>query len=232
MLFSSLSLFAQDELIKAELKQADRHTREGNYELALNHINKALEADPLQVIALEKKVNIMILSQKEKDITREINSKIQDSPQQAEYYYIRGLIYLYRQKSQKAIEDFDNAIIYQMPQLYMGKVYLNRGTAYYYYGDFVAAEQDFRDAVKLNPRNAAAYHSWGMMKYEEQLFSDAIKYFNKAIQYQENNSVAYYNLAMAHYKLGELKEACYNFNRSCNLNNKNGCKFYILECSE
>jgi tetratricopeptide (TPR) repeat protein len=119
-----------------------------------------------------------------------------------------------------------------MPEQYLEKIYLNRGTAYYYYGDFIAAEQDFKQVININPRNATAYHSWGMLKYEEQLYEEAISYFNKSILYDENSSITYYNIGMAHYKMGDKKDACYNFNRACNLNNKNGCKIYILECTE
>lgn len=225
-------LFSQEELIKAELKQADRFTKDGNYEQALVHIINALESKPLHLISLEKKLNVMILSDKEKDIYKEINSLIEVYPQQPEYYYLRALLQLYRQKPQKAIDDLDNAEYYEMPAMYMDKIYLNRGTAYYFYGNFIKAEEDFRRAVESNPRSSAAYHSWGMLKYEEQLYEEAINYFNKSLLYQENNAIAYYNLGMAYYQLGEKKDACHNFNQSCILENKNACKIYILRCTD
>jgi tetratricopeptide (TPR) repeat protein len=232
VLFISSTLFSQEAAINAELKQADKFTKDGKYEEALQHIDNALEIEPLDLIALEKKVNIMILSDKEKDIFKEINSLIESYPQQPEYYYLRALIYLYRQKSSKAIEDLDNAEYYLIPEKYWPKLYMNRGTAYYYFGDFASAEKNFQATIELDPRNAAAYHSWGMLKYEEQLYDEAINYFNKSIQYQDNNAIAYYNLGMAYYKIGERKNACYNLNQSCILKNKNACKIYILECSE
>lgn len=232
LLLSGTSLFSQTSNIEAELKQADRYTRNGNYEEALKHIENALDEDALNLPALEKKVSVMILAQNDKGAMKELNQQVEDFPQQPEYYYLRALIYLYKQKASKAVENLDNAIYYQMPEDYLDKIYVNRGTAYYYIGDFQAAENDFKEAIDLNPKNASAYHSWGMLKYEEQLYDVAINYFNKAILYEDDSAITLYNIAMAHYKLDELQDACHYFNRSCGLGNRNACKIYYLECSE
>jgi tetratricopeptide (TPR) repeat protein len=226
------TVYAQDALINAELKQADRYTTLNNYTEALKHIENALDIEPLHIITLEKKVNIMIQAGKEKTLLKEIDNNIDIYPQQPEYYYMRGLINMYRQKYGKAVEDFLNADYYNMPEEAMEKIYFNRGTAYYYYGDFTKAEEDFKQAIQLNPRSATTYHSWGMLKYEQGLFDDAIGYFNKAIQYEDNSGITYYNLGMAYYKIGELKDACHNFNRACTFQNRSGCKIYYLECTE
>ena len=61
VLLCGSSLFSQEAAINAELKQADRLTREGNYEEALVHINNALEANPLHLTSLEKKAVVRFI---------------------------------------------------------------------------------------------------------------------------------------------------------------------------
>ena len=235
-LFSIFSVFcqiiaAQNNTIKAELAQADRLTKEAKYDDALQHIDAALKINSLSLDALEKKVNVMLLADREKDISKEIDELIKSNVQQPEYYYLRALLYISKNKPQKAVEDLDNAIYYQMPDKYLDKVYLNRGVAYYDIGDFSKAEADFQAAIELNPKNSTVYHSWGMLKYEEKNYEEAVKYFLKAVQYEDNNPVIFYNLAMGYMRLDDMENACYYFNKSCSLGYRNACKAYMLQCT-
>jgi tetratricopeptide (TPR) repeat protein len=228
----SQTISGQNETIKAELAQADRLTKETKYDEALQHINSALAIDALSVEAFEKKVNVMLLADREREISSEIDGLIKEYIQQPEYYYLKAIIDIYRQKPQKAVENLENAIYYQMPEKYMDKVYLNRGMAYYMIGDFVKAESDFQSALNLNPKYSTAYHSWGMLNYEERDYEEAIKNFNKAIQYEDNNPVIFYNLAMSYLRSDDMENACYYFNKSCALGYRNACKVYMLQCSQ
>jgi tetratricopeptide (TPR) repeat protein len=227
-----IKVFGQDEKIKAELIQADRLTKELKYDEALQHVNNALAINNLSLDALEKKINIMLLADREKEISKEIDNLIQTNIQQPEYYYLRGVLQISRQKPQKALEDLDNAVYYQMPEKNMDKVYLNRGVAFYILGDFVKAETDFQAALEINPKYSTVYHSWGMLKYEERDYEEAAKHFNKAIQYEDNNPIIFYNLAMTYLRMDDMTNACYYFNKSCSLGYRNSCKVYYLECSQ
>lgn len=226
------SLFGQNNEIKANLAQADRLMKEEKFVEALEYVEIALDIDPLHIESLEKKVLIKLLEGKVKDITKEIDNLIELSPQQPIYYYLHSIIQLYKEKPQKAIEDLDKAIYYEMPEIYMDKIYLNRGKAYYDVGEFEKAEADFEAGLELNSRYAMIYHSYGLLKYELRRYDEARDLFLKAIQFEPNNSLIYYNLAMTYMRLDELKDACYYFNRSCDLGYRNACKVYLIECTE
>lgn len=232
LLLVNLSLFGQRNSIKSELALADKAILSQNYEEALKHVEAALKIDELYLDALEKKVNIMIIDNRSKEISKEIDEKLSNNLQQPEYYYLRAIVNNYRQKLSKAIEDFDNAIYYQMPVKYLDRVYLNRGVAHHKIGNFELAETDFLSAMEYNPRNATLYHSWGMLNYEQRLFEEAINKFNKAIQYGDKRPILYYNLAMSYLRIDDMDNACMSFGKACSLGYKNACKSFMLECSE
>jgi tetratricopeptide (TPR) repeat protein len=224
--------FSQESRIEAELAMANRLLSEVKYDEALAHINAALDIDPLSLEALEKKANVMILSDQIKLYQKELSDKIDQNPTQPEYYYIRALLFAHRQKPQKTVEDFQYAIENNIPAEFMEKVFLNRGMAFYNIGDFPAAESDFENALQLNPQYSTAYHSWGMLKYELKEFDSAVEFFNKALQFEESNAVIYYNLAMSYLRLKDMENACKNFNISSSMGYKNAFKVYFLECTE
>jgi tetratricopeptide (TPR) repeat protein len=225
-------LHAQNNEIKANLAQANRLMKDEKYLEALEYIERALEIDPLHIESLEKKVLVMLIDNKSKDIAKEIEELIKQSPQQPIYYYLHSIIQLYKEKPQKAIEDLDKAIYYEMPEIYMDKIFLNRGKAYFDVGEFEKAEADFEAGIEINPRYATIYQSYGLLKYELERYDEAKELFLKAIQFEPDNSLVYYNLAMTYMRLDELKDACYYFNRSCDLGYRNACKVYLLECTE
>ncbi|MBN1116261.1 MAG: tetratricopeptide repeat protein [Bacteroidales bacterium] len=232
LIFSfSISLSAQDNEISALLKQADRLVKEKKYDEALFHIESVLKAEPLNLSAWEKKVNVMIQADRSRDISNEIEELIKNHSQQPEYLFLRGTLNLVKDKYSKAISDFDLALYLQMPEKYLEKVYLNRGMAYFNTSDFEKAEEDFIAAIEINPLYPAVYHSYGMLKYEQGDYDEAIKHFLKALQFDSENPLIYYNLGMSYFKIDDSDNACYYFNRSCSLNYRNACKVYLLECA-
>lgn len=225
-------LLSQTKEINAYLKEADRLIIEQNYSEALEYVELALEIDPMYIESLEKKVAIALATNDSKEILKEVEEWIKVSPQQPEYYYILSILHLYREKPQKALDDLDKAVYYQLPEKYMDKIYLNRGKAYTEIAEFDKAEEDFKLAIELNPKYSAVYHSYGMLKYELKRYEEAKDLFLKAIQYETNNALIYYNIAMSYLRLDEMKNACYYFNKACSMNYRNACKVYMLECSE
>jgi len=228
----SLSVYSQDSQVEKELKQADKLLIEKKYDEAMEYVETALEIDPFNLEALEKKVNINILKENSKELFKEIDELIKNYPTQPEYYYVRALLFLYKQKQQKAIEDFESAIDNNIPVEYMEKIYLNRGMAYYNIGNFPMAEENFENALKLNPEYSTVYHSWGMLKYEVKEYDAAVKNFKKAILYEDDNPIIYYNLGMSYLRLKDMDNACKYFNISSTLGYKNAFKVYFLECTE
>ena len=185
---------------------------------------------PHNLDAQEKKINILLQLDRSKEAISDIEEYISMYPKQPDYYYLRAIINLQKQKYSKAIEDFDNAIQLGMAENVIYKVYLNRGMAHFYNQDYELALADFDESLALNPNNAAAYHGRGMVKYALNQYEDAIKEFQQSLKIDNSNPITHYNMAMTYFRMDDNENACYHFNKSCELGHRNACRLLMMEC--
>jgi tetratricopeptide (TPR) repeat protein len=225
-----LWLGAQEGDIEKSLRLADVQIAAGDVQKALLTIEDILVKQPDNLDAQEKKINILVQQNRSKDAIKDIEEYILVYPSQPEYYYLRAVLKLQDQKYDKAIEDFDRAIQLDMPKGSEYKVYLNRGMAHFYNQDFDQSEDDFNEVIALNPKNAAAFHGKGMIKYELGQYEEAIVEFQKALKLEDDNAITHFNIAMSYFRIKEKENACYHFNRSCALGLRNACRLMMMEC--
>jgi tetratricopeptide (TPR) repeat protein len=136
---------------------------------------------------------------------------IQLYPKSAKAYYERGLLYSKSKKSQKAINEYIQALNIA-PELYVpaqkskqnfiqilrtppqkAEDYYNRGTIFSYLADYQSAVQDYAQAIRLYPSFAEAYHQRGLA-YCRLDRQNAIKDFTQAIKLKPDYAEAYYEL--------------------------------------
>lgn len=232
LFISALTATSQDPEVPKELKEADFYIGNEQYDKALQLIDKALRKDPLNLDALEKKIAIYQSTDRLKDASKEIEEKLERNSKQGEYYYIRGVLNMYREKYVKSIENFESALENDIRSEDFYRVYLNRGMAYLHLTEFDLAEKDFQKAIELKPGFATAYHSLGMLKYETKEYEKAVEYFSKAIEIDESNAITYYNMGMSYFRLEDYDNACFCFNKSCMLGHRNACRLHLMECSK
>jgi tetratricopeptide (TPR) repeat protein len=225
-------LYSQAPTDSSVLKLADQYITAGNYNEALTIYKNILFSDPENFDVQEKKLNVLMLADRQKEASKDIDDLIRMYPQNPGYYYLRAILGLKNEKYVRAIDDFDKSIQLDMPKNFKYKVYLNRGMAHFYLQDFDLAESDFKSVIETDPQIAAAYHGLGMVKYEQREYEDAVSAFQKSLKYDEKNSITHFNMAMSYFRLKEKDNACYHFNRSCALGNRNACKLLMMECAE
>lgn len=226
------SLFSQQEDVESTLLLADRYVASGDIIRALTTLEDFLVRQPDNIDIQEKKISILIENERSKDAYRDIEEYIRMYNNHPEYYYLRALLHLQKEKYNKAIEDFDRALQLDMPEESVYKVYLNRGMAHFYLQDFDLAESDFDEALAANSKSAAAYHGKGMVKYELREYDEAALQFEKALKIESENPITHFNLAMTYFRLEEMENACYHFNKSCTLGHRNACRLLMMECAE
>jgi tetratricopeptide (TPR) repeat protein len=228
----SCNIVAQENKTPEDLKLADQYIEAGNYNQALVLLRDFIFSNPSNIEAQEKKINVLLKSDREKEAYKDIDDLLKMYPSSPEYYYLRAVLNFQKEKYVKAIEDFDKSIELKMPANYTYKVYLNRGMSHFFLQDFDLAESDFKSVIEVQPENEAAYHGLGMVKYEQRDYEEAIKAFQKSLSFDEKNAITHFNMAMSYFRLDQKDNACYHFNRSCALGNRNACKLVMMECAQ
>jgi tetratricopeptide (TPR) repeat protein len=212
------------------MKMVEAYVASGDISKALLAIEDILVADPAYLEAQEKKIDLLSQGERSKEAMKDVEQYISMYPTHPEYYYLRGILNLQKERYTKAIENFDISLQLEIPGKYLYKVYLNRGMAHFNNQDFELAEIDFDEVLKLDSRNAAAYHGKGMVNYEQAEYENAIVEFQKAIRIEDDNPITYFNMAMTYFRLDDKENACFNFNKSCALGHRNACRLLLMEC--
>jgi len=225
-------LYSQDGPDLTELQKADKFIETGDLEQALVILKDYLFTNPLNIEAQERKINVLLRLNREKDAYKDIDDLLRMYSTSPDFYYLRAVLNYQKEKYVKAIEDFDKALRLNMPVEYTYKVHLNRGMSHFFLRDFELAEVDFNVVIKSEPNNGAAYHGLGMVKYEQREFEEAVDAFRKSLSFDEKNPITHFNMAMSYFRLKEKDNACYHFNRACALGNRNACKLVMLECAQ
>jgi tetratricopeptide (TPR) repeat protein len=225
-------IYSQQSKPDSSIIIIDHLVASGQTEKALGIIDDILFKDPSNIEVQEKKIDILTKVDRSKDAYDDVDKLIAMYPLHPEYFYLRAVLNLQKQKYNKSIDDFDKALDLKMPQNNIYKVYLNRGMAHFYMQDYDLADSDFNKVIALDPKIAAAYHGKGMVKYELHEYEDAVVDFQKSLQFEEDNPITHFNIGMSYFRLEDKDNSCYHFNRSCALGNRNACKLIMLECTQ
>ena len=213
--------------------------------LALNennnaeYLNKAIEDfDNIIIILQQSEKNI-----KTKNDIMELNKKYDES------YSIRALSYVYLNKYEEALNDFNMSIKYNSES---GEYYYNRGLCYYKFAiennndinSFKSAIKDFDKSIELGFYNddiyfynGLSYLNLGSIKSENytEYLNNAINNFDFSIKVDNNNKTdAYYKKGLAYMYLAlysnnnieYFEKSLENFNIAIGYNSTNGEYYY------
>lgn len=82
------------------------------------------------------------------------------------------------------------------------QTHLARGQAALAAGDAATATKEFREALALDPRNAASYANLGVIAFFERDYSQAVKYLSRAIEIEPSSTKIQALLGICDAKLG------------------------------
>jgi tetratricopeptide (TPR) repeat protein len=80
----------------------------------------------------------------------------------------------------------------------LSRIYGNRGAAYRRKGDHDQAIQDYGEAIRLNPKNAAAYLGRGLSYYNKHDYDHEIQDFGELVSLSPGRASSYYYLGDAY----------------------------------
>ena len=203
-----------------------------DYKQALQQYDAAIKSNAQMTEAHAGKARAYMGLQNYKDAMKVIEDAIKASfRNDAELYYIRGLLYYQRGNHKLAIDDYDMSLsINANRNTY--QIFLNRGLANDALSKPDLAVQDFSKAIIADPNNAGGYLARGNILYNLARYGEAVDDFQKAEVLNPDNSVIPYNIGMAYYKNSDKVSACKFFQKSCSQGNSNACKMVVLNCSD
>lgn len=210
----------------AELAYVDT-TIKGNYLLALDYLNAAIEKDMQNADIYFFKGNVF----KEMGDTAKAISAFQTATElNPKYYnaYVQIGLLLKSKKSKDAEKYFDNAIkVSDKPEdaLYAkANIHKEEGLALYEKNKLAAstaqlnkAIEAFKQVIEVNYRNVEAYMGVGFCYYQMDSLEQAYEYYDKAIKIAPAYAGAYFSKGLCAEDLGKTKEAIMLYQNCLNI---------------
>jgi tetratricopeptide (TPR) repeat protein len=213
------------------IDSGNQNLKNRNFKGAITDFSKALKEQPTDTAALGGVIKACLLSDDLKEAQRHIDNAIKTYPLNAEYLFRRGILNNKKGQFDKAVEDFEAALLMNATNNLQVQIYLNLGMAQLKLETFDAALASYKKALELSPRNPSIYNYRGYANYKLGFYIDAINDYNNAIDLDPNNATSYYNRGMAYFKSSEKAKACVDFHKSCSSGNINACKMIMSECT-
>ena len=156
------------------------------------------------------------------NFSKSLNHSKADKSEKLIYYY-RAMSYLYLQKVEKAIVDFNTIIKLDAS---FPDAYNSRGLCYGYLGKIDKAVADFNKSIKLDSNFAQAYINLGSAYMAQNKYNLAEKMFDNVIKIDPSNPANYYLRASLHYMSGNYKQAIKDYTKSINNGLKDTRNYY------
>ncbi len=129
---------------------------------------------------------------------------IEQEPQNAQAYYLRGLAKYAFSDFSASISDYSQAILLQPNHK---EAFYSRGVSYFWLNQNEKAENDFLKALQIDSTDARTYTALGSLysrmaetetnrKKQKEFFQKAEKFYQKALQHNANYAPACYNYAL------------------------------------
>lgn len=129
--------------------------------------------------------------------------------------YNLGLIYIKRENSVQAIENFDKAI--KVDSSYADAWY-QKGVALELAGNFEEAVVCYRKSISLKDNLEGAWFGLGYSYYMLGRYKEALEAYDRATKLVENNERSWHNKALCLERLGKNEEAIVCYRRAIDLN--------------
>jgi tetratricopeptide (TPR) repeat protein len=148
------------------------------------------------------------------DAIEEFTLAIEDDPDSAEAYNLRGLARSITREPGMALEDCSEAI--ELNPDY-ADAYNNRGTVYLSMDDIDRAIEDFTSAIEINTRFEDAYYNRGRAYAEKREYDQAIADLTRAIEIDPDDASNYHARGLAYNAKGDIERARADFDKAVEL---------------
>ncbi len=118
-----------------------------------------------------------------------------------------GMVYLYQQKYDEALNEFNTLL----EQRLWPTTLVNRGLTYARQGKSALAVADYRKALELDPKTVEASYELGNISYREGRLEEAVELYRKALETNPRYTNALNNLGATYLQLEQWEKAAQIF---------------------
>lgn len=173
----------------------------GDYELALDRLNKAIQLSPENPTMYNGRGNTFFFLKRHDEAMRDYNRSIEIKPQSTALYN-RARLFNELGQSAKASEDYSRSIELDPKH---AEAYSNRGLIYQKGRQLDLALRDFNTALALSNGDAVYYFNRGNIYLMKLKYPLAVADYSKAIEMFPKWALAYKRRSDAYKKLGRSK---------------------------
>lgn len=189
----------------------------GNYEGAVKDLNQAIELDPKNALAYNKRGDAYYRLGDYEQAQADSSQAISLNPQDANAYFDRGFALSELGKYKEAIADYTQAIKLNSKDAY---AYYGRGLARTQLKDNKGAIGDFNKAIALKPQYTEAYLQRGILRRRLRQRIEAIQDFDTVIKINPSDAKAYYQRALTQSINKQKYAALKDYTDAININPK------------
>lgn len=181
----------------------------GNFDLVIEHLDKAIELTPNNSRLYFKKANCLISLKKFQKALQAINQSINLGEPTDLHYLIKAEIFLELDQKDSSFYYYDFSI--QISKN-LERVYESRAKSNFNLGNIDSALSDINKAIQINPEYIEGYNTRGEIYYDVSEYVKAIPDFSFVIENSKYDKVlagsAFVHRGGSYFRTGNLKLAC------------------------
>lgn len=221
------------------------YSRQGRHDLGMSDVNEAIrleaiapEPDDLRALSLSARGSINYNRRNYDAALADFSEAVRLDPRLGDAYLRRGQTWLAKRDADNAIADFNLALKTEVPdrtlfsgagRAYAGRprnydrsshdsnAYVGRGFAQQLKNDPVAAMAEFGEAIRIDPRNAAAFKSRAGLHEQRADYAAAIADYSAALRQNPRDAAGYYSRGRAWVAQGEYANGALDFDEALRL---------------
>ena len=151
-----------------------------------------------------------------------LNNLIKLDKTNADAYYNRGWVYVYKGDLNKAEKDYSKAIENKKRN---EDAYYNRGLVYIKMKKYQQAINDFSEVIKLKPKAVDAYCNRGNANFQLGKADLALKDYNAALKIDPKDADLYFNRGVVYLAKGQKNKSQADFKKAAQLGHKKAEKY-------
>lgn len=188
----------------------DQQKRQGNFDKALAYYKEAISLDPNNLAAYNQLGLCYLVKKAYPDAELAFRASLKLDPSYFPSLNNLGTSLYYQKKYDQAIFYYEQAL--GASEGKDADVELNLANALRDNGDYIAAIEHYRQAIRLDPGSPKAYNNLGASLYKLKRYNEALVEIKKSLHLKPDYASAYYNLGLVYKDINCNPQAIEAFN--------------------